>query len=174
MVTALLYLNEGTGPTVKALDQMLGGLPHSHDVIDQHRRLVTAAEQGIGPALALHLGIIADDRTDALDTGEAVGVDLGGTTGHDDFRAGPFPCQLADRLARLSLRLRGHGAGIDDDRILKPGSGGVITHHLTLIGIEATAEGDQLHRITRRRNRGSGLHRTGMAVVAVDIEGRNR
>ena len=50
----------------------------------------------------------------------------------------------------------------------------VIAHHLALIGIEATAEGDQLHRITRRRNCGSGLHRTGMAVVAVDIEGRNR
>ena len=52
---------------------------------------------------------------------------------------------LADRLARLALGLGGHRAGVDDDRVFEAGGAAVAAHHLGFEGVEAAAEGDDIH-----------------------------
>jgi hypothetical protein len=49
--------------------------------------------------------------------------------------------QPADRLSRLTDRLAGHGAGVDDHRV-EPGVVRRAADHLGLEGVQAAAEGD--------------------------------
>ena len=63
--------------------------------------------------------------------------------------SGRSRCARADRLASLPLRLRCHGAGIDDHGIGERGR--VPANHLALIGVQPAAEGEDLDASWRER-----------------------
>ena len=118
MVAAVLDLDEGAGTAVHALDQVAGGLPHRHDVVDADRRLAVRAEAAIGGGRQLLA--IAEHEVDLRHRGEAGRVDLRGAARDHDPRRRVLAPRLADRLPGLAHRLAGDGAGVDEDRVAQP------------------------------------------------------
>ena len=101
MVAAVLDLHIGARLGAEALDQMAGGLPHRHDVVDLDPLGVAAAETQEGPRFGLLL--IADDVIDLVHGGEAGRIDLRGAAGDHDLgvrTARGAPCRIACRAWR--------------------------------------------------------------------------
>src|SRR5690606_34281143 len=84
VVTAVLHLHEGAGVVIHALDQMPGGFPHAHDVVDLHLVIERRAKNHGPIALGPELVIIADDEVDLVHLAKAARFGLGGAAGDDD------------------------------------------------------------------------------------------
>jgi hypothetical protein len=144
VVAAVLDLHEGAGAAAQAVDAVKRRLPNREDVVDGDR--LAAVDAQPAPGLGLHLGGVADHLRDAGQAGEALGLDLRGAAGHDDASLRVLARELADRLPGLTRRLRGDGAGVDDDEVRVPGGLGLGAHGFRLVAVEPAAERDDLDR----------------------------
>src|ERR1044072_8909063 len=136
MVTSVLHLHEGARPTLQAVDEMRGRLPHSHDVIDGDFLIggdieASARQSGamLAPRPRADLFLVAQDQRDLRDLREAFRCDLRGAARHHDRRAGTLALEAADRLARLPYGLLRHCAGVDDDGFGQAGTVRVTGGH---------------------------------------------
>ena len=147
VVAALLHLHEGARAAGELGDQMRRGLARGHDV--GHRG------PGAGqPAFRLQLVVVAQHPIDVRQRGPGRGVDLRGAAGDDDARVGAVRGRAADRLARLALRLGGHGAGVDDDGVWSASvARRTAAHDLAFIGVQAAAEGEDIDGHSRNHRR---------------------
>ncbi len=130
---------------INAIDELRRRFRHAHDVVDAE--LLFRADAEIRKpriALALQLFLIAENGIHLRHGRKGRPLDLRGTARHHDARIGLFALQPADGLARLAHRLAGHGAGVDENGLSKPGGLGLAAHDLAFEGVEPTAEGDDL------------------------------
>src|SRR5215813_132982 len=95
-------------------------------------------------ALRLQLRRVVEDEVDFTQRGVALRRERRGAAGDDDARIRMLAAGAADRLARLPLRLRGYGAGVDHDCIGQPGFAAGAADDLALEGVQSAAEGDDL------------------------------
>ncbi len=157
MVAAVLHLHVGTGASLNALDQVPGGFFHRHDIVDGDLLVQADAEirnagehaSCFNPGGAMHLCVVSNHAVDFRHGGKVVRAGLRGAPGDDDPHLRPFALEPADGLARLAFGLTSDCAGIDDHHIAnafrpKTGSSGMAANHLGFIGVESTAEGDDV------------------------------
>ena len=95
--------------------------------------------------------------------------ELRGAAGDDDAGAGPPPAGAADRLARLPLGFRCHGAGVDDHRVGEAGGCGRSPHHLGFERVETAAEGHDLDIVAARCRSRTGHRVSRGQPLGIDI-----
>src|SRR5690606_36008208 len=160
MVAAILYLHEGPGASVHALDEMAGSLAHAHNVVDLHLVIERRAKDHGRVTFGLELVVIADNEVDFFHVAEGAGLGLGSAAGNDDTGVRMVPPRLAHGLLGLPDRLLGHRPGTDDERVVETGLPGLFAHHSALIGVEAAPEGP-----------GRDSHQAGSARVQAPLVG---
>src|SRR5262249_47306798 len=74
MITAILYLQKGTGASLEAVDILRRRLAHAHDVVDADA--FRSADAEIGVAFSQKLFLIADDGIDLCHAGEGLWLSL--------------------------------------------------------------------------------------------------
>ena len=143
MIAAILDLDEGARVILEAGHEMRRRFLHGHDIGDANagRIFVVAAKD---EAFGLHFLVVAENAIHFRHGCELAGRNLGGAARHDDPGPGPLAPETPDGLAGLAFRLAGHGAGIDDNRVVQPRFPGKIAHDLGLVGIETSAKGNDL------------------------------
>ena len=118
MIATVLNLHVGArAATLKPSIICSADLAHAHDVVDLNplaRRRRQASER-----LGRHLLGVADDVIDLGHVGKALGLDLRRATRHDDASLGLLAAKSSIGLRGLTYGFTGHGAGIDDDRIMQ-------------------------------------------------------
>ena len=140
MIAAVLNLHISPRPRTKAVDHVQRRFPNAHDVVDLNAFGV--GDRQSGERLRLHLFGVAEDVIDFWHLGKALGLDLRRASRHDDARVRLLAPEPAHRLRRLANGLARHGAGVDDDRIVKSRVLRMTAHDLGLIRVEPAAERD--------------------------------
>jgi hypothetical protein len=92
--------------------------------------------------LRVKLLFVAQHEIDFRHRRKNLGLGLRGAAGDDDFSRWVLATRPADRLPRLPHRLRRHRAGVDEDRVGKPGLLRAGHHRARLRGVQTTAEGE--------------------------------
>ena len=141
MVAALLHLQKGSRPALKAVDQMGRG------------RLEVGRRRGWGAvARREQLCAVVEHAIDFGHLGVALGGEFGGAPGDDDRRLGMPAASPADCLAGLPLGFRGDSAGIDDDGAREPGRRRGAANDLGFERVQPAPEGDDFVAIHDRLN----------------------
>ena len=151
VIAAVLNLDECPRVPFDAVDQVQGGLPHRHDVVDADLLFRVDTERRAierrtltGPECGIELAIIADDERDFTHAGEGLRLGLRRAARDDDLRIGALALEAADRLARLAHGLRRHRAGVHHHGVCDAGAGGCVADHFRLVGVEPASEGDDV------------------------------
>ena len=140
MVAAILNFHIGPGAVLEPIDQMTGGLPHAHNVIDPDPTF--GGCYGIGAPRRLFR--ITQDKVDLGHGRKRRRIDLCRAAGDNQAGVRAFPPCLANGLTRLANSLRRHSTGVEDHRVFKAILGGTGADDLALIGIKPAAEGDNI------------------------------
>ena len=146
MVAAVLHLDESAGAAGETLDQMRGGLPHRHDVVDDRLRRVGEVERGarLRPAAPLSFSALPSTRSASVMATKVCGSVCAAQPVTTILRLRALAPQRADGLARLAHRLRRDRAGIDHHGIGEAGALRLAADHFRFGGIEPAAEGDDV------------------------------
>ncbi len=184
VIAAVLHLDEGAALALDPVDQVRRRFPHRHDVVDDDLFFPAEAERRRGfemrarraPGRAVELLGIAEHAVDLDHAGEGLGLGLGGATGDDDARIGPLALEAPNGLARLAHRFARHRAGIDDHGVVEARRSRVLPNRFQLVGIEATAEGDDVEAHSGLATRPSFPSRGAgwAAPAAANTAGSNR
>src|SRR5256886_1960813 len=150
MIAAVLHLHECARPAFETIDEVRGRVRHRHDVVDCD--LLLGGEGGcsrpnvalLAPGRSAELLLVAQHQRDLRHVREGFGVGLGRAARDHYARRGMLALEPADGLARLPHRLGRYRAGIDDEGIREARRLRLTADHLSLIGIEAAAESDDV------------------------------
>ena len=145
VVASLLYLKKAACVPGKGVQHMGRGFAYLHHVADNHRRVALGKRL---PGRRGQLVVIADHMVDLGHGIPIVGGDLRGASGNDDPGIGILAARAANSLAGLALGLGRHSAGIEDDRVVQAGAGGLITNNLGFPDIQPAAECLDTRRVT--------------------------
>ena len=137
MIAPLLDLNKSPSATIETGHQVAGQLVDGHDVLHQNFTIKRRYK-----VIPVQLLLITQNSVNFLHVSKFSWVQLRRAAGNNDSGIRSLSPGLSDRLARLTHRFISNGASVDDHRIAQPGCLRLISHHLRLIGVQATAEID--------------------------------
>ena len=111
---------------------------HHHDVSDLDLRIAMECRKGLG----LHFFIVADDVVDFGHGCKLGRIKLRRTACHDNAFVRIAFAHLANGLAGLALGLGGHGAGVQNDRIMQARLRRVVADDFALKRVQTASHGD--------------------------------
>ena len=109
MITALLYLDKGTGATAKGPQQMRGRRLYVKDIANADLGMIGGDRPGVG----VQLFIIADHARHLWQGSVCRWINLRAASCDDNFGLRVFTGRAPNRLMALPFSFSGDGAGID-------------------------------------------------------------
>ena len=107
------------------------------------------------PRVRADLLLVAQHQRDLGHARKGFWLDLRRAAGDYDTGSGVFALELANTLVRLPHRFGGNRTCVDHDRVRDPGRLGFAPDHLGFVGVEPTAERDDLDAHSARASANS-------------------